>query len=77
MFCTDGDISEIRKFNTPPPVVMERKINSFTEKGQVACDRDGEQLFKTETNTAITNVMKHINNRLPFKYTTRRWYKSQ
>lgn len=62
VFRKDGDISEIRSFDTPLPDVMEGKMNSFSEKWKDACDCESRQLFKPDTNTAIKNIIKHIRN---------------
>lgn len=54
VFRKDGDIGETRKFDTPSPDVMEKKLDLFTSKWKNA------QIFRPDTSIAIKNIKKHI-----------------
>lgn len=57
-----GDIGETRSFKTPSPTAMEKKLYYFVERWESASDCHGKRLFKTETDNAIKNLMKHVRN---------------
>ncbi len=60
VFRQDGDICEERKFDTPPPEVIERNLDEFLKKWKDAQDHDGKPVFKTDTPIAVENLRSHI-----------------
>ena len=55
-----GDIHEERKVSTPPPEVIEKKMDNFMIKWKDACNSNGDPIFRADTNNALKNVMNHI-----------------
>jgi hypothetical protein len=60
VFRCDGDSGEKRLSSTPPPDIISNKMDAFLEKWINRTDEVGKLLLKSDSLSAIENLMRHV-----------------